>query len=86
LQNFIEQHKYTHTQNTDEPADDGEALETLPSLLAGVSMGWIRLLCSLKVKVFLAKEPYKRDDILQKRPRILRSLLIVATPICEFGY
>jgi len=27
-----------------------------------------------------AKEPYKRDDILQKRPIILRSLLIVATP------
>jgi len=24
--------------------------------------------------------PYKRDDILQKRPKILRSLLIVATP------
>jgi len=27
-----------------------------------------------------AKEPYKRDDILQKRPIVLRSLLIVATP------
>ena len=27
-----------------------------------------------------AKEPYERDDILQKRPVILRSLLIVATP------
>ena len=27
-----------------------------------------------------AKERYKRDDILQKRPLILRSLLIVATP------
>jgi len=26
------------------------------------------------------KEPYKRDDILQKRPIILRSLLIIATP------
>jgi len=26
------------------------------------------------------KEPYKRDDILQKRPIIVRSLLIVATP------
>jgi len=35
---------------------------------------------SLKVKVSNAKEPYKRDDILQKRPMILRSLLIVATP------
>jgi len=28
----------------------------------------------------LQKEPYKRDYILQKRPIILRSLLIVATP------
>jgi len=27
-----------------------------------------------------AKEPYKKDDILQKRPIILRSLLIVTTP------
>ena len=34
-------------------------------------------------QVSFAKEPYKRDDILQKRPMILRSLLIVATP-CEF--
>ena len=33
----------------------------------------------LKIVSF-AKEPYKRDDILQKRLIILRSLLIVATP------
>ena len=33
-----------------------------------------------KRQVSFAKEPYKRDDILQKRPMILRSLLIVATP------
>jgi len=31
-------------------------------------------------QVSFAKEPYKRDDILQKRQMILRSLLIVATP------
>jgi len=31
-----------------------------------------------------AKEPYKRDDILQKRPLILRSLLIEATPYLLF--
>ena len=43
-------------------------------------MGWPRLVGSLKVKVSNAKEPYKRDDILQKRPIILRSLLIKATP------
>jgi len=43
-------------------------------------MGGLRLVGSLKLKVSFAKEPYKREDILQKRPVILRSLLIVATP------
>ena len=38
-----------------------------------------RLVGSLKLYVSFAKEPYKRDDILQKRPVILRSLLIIAT-------
>jgi len=33
----------------------------------------------LKIIVLFGKEPYKRDCILQKRPMILRSLLIVAT-------
>jgi len=42
-------------------------------------MGWLRLVGSFKIQVSFAKEPYKRDYILQKRPRILRSLLIVAT-------
>jgi len=32
------------------------------------------------VGLFFAKEPHKRDDILQKRPIILRSLLTAATP------
>jgi len=44
------------------------------------SMGWLRLVGSLKLQVSFAKEPYKRGDILQKRLVILRSLLIVATP------
>ena len=43
-------------------------------------MGWLRQVGSLKLYVTFAKEPYKRDYILQKRPIILRSLLIVATP------
>jgi len=43
-------------------------------------MGWLRLVGALKVQVSFAKEPYKRDDILQKRPIIWRRLLIVATP------
>ena len=34
---------------------------------------------SLKLQVSFAKEPCKRDNILQKRPIIVRSLLIVAT-------
>ena len=42
-------------------------------------MGWLRLVGSIKLYVFFAKEPYKRDYILQKRPIILSSLLIVAT-------
>jgi len=43
-------------------------------------MGLLRLVGSFKLNVSSAKEPYKRDYILQKRPIILRSLLLVATP------
>ena len=43
-------------------------------------MRWLRLVGSSKLVVTFAKEPYKRDDILQKRLIIVRSLLIVATP------
>jgi len=31
-------------------------------------MGWLQLVGSLKLQVSFAKEPYKRDVILQKRP------------------
>jgi len=31
-------------------------------------MGWLRLVGSIKLQVSFAKEPYKRDAILQKRP------------------
>jgi len=44
------------------------------------SMVWLRLVGSIKVQVSFAKEPYKKDDILQKRPVISSILLIVATP------
>ena len=44
------------------------------------AMGWLRLVGSLKLQVSFAKQPYKRDETLQKRPVILRSLLIIATP------
>jgi len=43
-------------------------------------MRCLQLVGSLKLQVSFAKEPYKKDDILQKRPMILRSLLIEATP------
>ena len=43
-------------------------------------MGWLWLIASIKWQDSFAKEPYKRDDILQKRPIILSILLTVATP------
>ena len=43
-------------------------------------MGLLRYVGFLKLYVSLAKEPYKIDNILQKRPIIVRSLMIVATP------
>jgi len=42
-------------------------------------MGWLRFIGSLKLQVSFAKEPDKEDYTVQKRPIILRSLLIVAT-------
>jgi len=43
-------------------------------------VGWLRLVGSFKLSVSFAKEPCKRDYVLQKRLIIWRSLLIVATP------
>jgi len=39
------------------------------------NMGWLWLVGSMKLQVSFAKGPYKRDDILQKRPVILSILL-----------
>ena len=33
--------------------------------------GWLQLIVSLKLQVSFTKEPYKIDDILQKRPIII---------------
>jgi len=44
-------------------------------------MEWLRLVGSIKLKVSFSKEPYKRDNILQKRPIIVSILLTVANPI-----
>jgi len=35
-----------------------------------ITMGWLRSVGSIKSQVSSAKEPYKRDNILQKRPVI----------------
>ena len=43
-------------------------------------MGWLWLVGSIQLKVCFAKKPYKRDDILKKRPIILSILLTVANP------
>ena len=56
----------THTRNEDYLLDS--------------TIGWLRLVGSLTLQVSFAKEPYKRDCVLQKRPIILSSLLIIATP------
>ena len=46
-------------------------------------MRWPRLVGVIQLYVSFAKEPYKRDDILHKRPILFRSLLIVATPYAQ---
>ena len=43
-------------------------------------MGWLQLVGSIKLQVSFAKETYKRDAILQKRPINLSIQLTVATP------
>jgi len=54
--------------------------ENLRGIHKIMAVGWLRLVGSLKLYVSFAKEPHKKDEIVQKRPIILRSLLIVATP------
>ena len=64
----------------------GTRVFVFPAQSAICVMGWLRLVGSLKLQVSFAKEPYKREYILQKRPIILRSLLIVATPFHIFVF
>jgi len=45
-----------------------------------ILMWWLWLVGSIKLQVSFSKKPYKRDNILQKRPIILAILLTVATP------
>jgi len=46
----------------------------------------LRLVGSFKMQVSFTKEPCKINDILQKKPTVLRSLLIVATPYNLFQF
>jgi len=55
-------------------------LNLLYILILETCMGWLHVVSSIKLYVSFAKKPYKRDDILQKGPMILRSLLIEVTP------
>jgi len=50
-----------------------------------VCMGWLRLVGSLKLLVFSAEYRLFYRALLQKRPIVVRSLLIVATPYLVFG-
>jgi len=49
-------------------ADDGHVTR-----MDEVHVGWLRAVGSIKLQVSFAKEPYKRDYILQKRRMIYRS-------------
>ena len=49
-------------------------------ILQALSYGVATISRLLKLKVSFVKEPYKTDYILQKRPMILRSVRIAATP------
>ena len=46
-------------------------------------MGWLRLVGSLKLYLSLEDIGLFGRDLLQKRPKILRSLLIIATPYTD---
>jgi len=64
----------------------GEISSSLYPFYSISEMRWLRLVGSLNLQVSFAKELYKRDNILYKRPIILRSLLTVATPYLSSIY
>ena len=47
-------------------------------------MGWLQFVGTIKLEVSFAKEPYKRDDILPKRPKHLSILMTVSPHTCTF--
>jgi len=55
------------------------------SALDDEAMGWLRLVGSVQLQVSFAEYSLFYRALLQKRPIILRSLLIVATPYKASG-
>ena len=76
----IRESRHTHSPST--CPTENLSLSKKDSILCQnrQNMGWLRLVGSIKLQVTFAKEPYKRDDILQKRHVILSTILTVATP------
>jgi len=70
------------TYNFEEPTNRSHPISILRNVTIHIyiHMGWLWLVGSIKLLVSFAKEPYKRDNILRKRPIILSILLTVATP------
>jgi len=81
---FVEQSEICKTSLRDLEPVQNTKMTSQPLWVLERHMGWLRWVGSLKVQVSFAKEPYKRDDILQKRPVIWRSLLVVAPPHTVF--
>jgi len=72
-------HTYTYTQTrTHTHTHAHRRIETQRDVHTG--MGWLQLVCSSKLQVSFAEYSLFYRALLQKRPIILRSLLIVATP------
>jgi len=68
---LIHTHTHTHTRT----------LSSHPTRWYAHIWGEFWLVGSIKLWVSFAKKPYKRDNILQKRPIIVSILLTEATPI-----
>jgi len=78
IANVHQGHGYVHQGTSREcPA---KTFECVPRQLRKISMGWQRLVGSLKLEVSFAEYRLFYRALLQKRPMILRSLRIVATP------
>jgi len=70
---------YNHTPTTLQTHSYHSTI-TLLSLYCHTPMGRLRFVGSIILQVPFAKEPYKRDCILQNRPMIRSILLTIATP------